>query len=257
MAAFIDLTGKRFGRLLVVSKAESKVTKGGNKLQRWLCKCDCGNDKEIYANHLRSRKIVSCGCYRDEGYWNRAFIDLVGKQVGRLKVIRRAANQPDGRGGNRTMWIVVCDCSPTVEHVVGGARLRGTGKHLTNSCGCFQKEQTARCARGAPYGFRYKTLMHNANKRGIPVVLTLAQYQNIVSKHPNCHYCDAEIAWTAHRTVGSSAGSNLDRKNSTEGYTKANCVPCCPGCNESKMSRTYEEWMFVGKAIKVYRELKA
>ena len=35
-----DLIGKRFGRLVVITKGKSK-----NKKVRWLCKCDCGNYK--------------------------------------------------------------------------------------------------------------------------------------------------------------------------------------------------------------------
>lgn len=31
-----------------------------------LCACDCGKEKVINLNHMRSGKIVSCGCYRDE-----------------------------------------------------------------------------------------------------------------------------------------------------------------------------------------------
>jgi hypothetical protein len=254
MPAFIDLTGKRFGRLVVISRAETKTTKGGNKLHRWSCQCDCGNKKDIYANHLRSRRIISCGCYRDGGYWSREFIDLAGKRVGKLTVLRRAENQPDGRGGNKTMWVAVCDCSPHIERIVGGSRLRGKGKHLTNSCGCFQKEQTSKAARRAPYGVRYRHLVYYANKRGIPVELTLKQYQEIASQQPSCHYCGLAIKWPEHQTGGSSAGHNIDRKNNDLGYTVGNVVPCCAGCNESKMCRPYEEWVVIGNAIRLYRE---
>lgn len=41
---FIDLTGKRFGKLLVLRKSEKKTTSHGCV---WVCKCDCG--KETYA----------------------------------------------------------------------------------------------------------------------------------------------------------------------------------------------------------------
>ena len=40
MGKFVDLTGKRFGRLTVISRAEKD--KFGHP--RWLCRCDCGND---------------------------------------------------------------------------------------------------------------------------------------------------------------------------------------------------------------------
>lgn len=43
MSRKIDLTGKRFGKLTVIKFAEN------DKYSRpkWLCKCDCGNEKVI------------------------------------------------------------------------------------------------------------------------------------------------------------------------------------------------------------------
>lgn len=58
---FIDLTGQRFGRLVVVSRAENK----GNMV-RWNCQCDCGKKIVVYGNNLRRGYTQSCGCYRHE-----------------------------------------------------------------------------------------------------------------------------------------------------------------------------------------------
>ena len=57
----IDLTGQRFGRLLVIRRDESR-----KKAAYWLCKCDCGNEKVVQGCHLRSGATVSCGCFHDE-----------------------------------------------------------------------------------------------------------------------------------------------------------------------------------------------
>jgi len=56
-----DLTGKRFGRLTVVSF--SHVYKGGIF---WSCKCDCGEDHVTSANTLRQGHCKSCGCLSRE-----------------------------------------------------------------------------------------------------------------------------------------------------------------------------------------------
>ena len=56
---FKDLTGRRYGRLTVI-KRSSKKGKG----TYWLCKCDCGNEKEILSQHLQRGLIRSCGCLR-------------------------------------------------------------------------------------------------------------------------------------------------------------------------------------------------
>ena len=61
MAKALDLTGIRFGRLVAISKAPSRSGK-----TYWLCKCDCGNYKEVQTAHLRGSKIQSCGCLQKE-----------------------------------------------------------------------------------------------------------------------------------------------------------------------------------------------
>ena len=55
----IDLTGKRFGKLTVISR------QGTNKHKKvlWLCKCDCGKETLVCGSSLRSRLTLSCGCY--------------------------------------------------------------------------------------------------------------------------------------------------------------------------------------------------
>lgn len=54
---FNDLTGKRFGHWVVISRAENK---GHHTM--WNCKCDCGTKKAVYASHLTSGLSPSCGC---------------------------------------------------------------------------------------------------------------------------------------------------------------------------------------------------
>lgn len=64
----VDLTGQRFGRLTVVEK--SSPDKHGT--MRWLCLCDCGTEKVIRGDKLRTGEIMSCGCFQRECSANRA-----------------------------------------------------------------------------------------------------------------------------------------------------------------------------------------
>lgn len=66
MAQLEDLTGQRFGRLTVICRAESYVTKSGNKPTRWKCKCDCGKVTTAMAANLKRGRTQSCGCYLKE-----------------------------------------------------------------------------------------------------------------------------------------------------------------------------------------------
>lgn len=64
----IDLTGRKFGRLTVVSEAERI-----SKRIRWICLCECGKIKNVDSTHLSSGLTKSCGCLNVEkiGQLNR------------------------------------------------------------------------------------------------------------------------------------------------------------------------------------------
>jgi hypothetical protein len=57
----IDLTGMRFHRLCVVSRAENKSGKTA-----WNCICDCGSASVVSSGNLKSGLTKSCGCYLRE-----------------------------------------------------------------------------------------------------------------------------------------------------------------------------------------------
>lgn len=58
-----DITGQRFGRLVVLGKGESK----GAGRTSWNCRCDCGNEKTVRGDALKSGYTKSCGqCSRSE-----------------------------------------------------------------------------------------------------------------------------------------------------------------------------------------------
>ena len=58
---FIDLTGKRFGRLVVTRR---EGTRGLQPL--WLCSCDCTNTCLVIGYNLRIGHTKSCGCIQRE-----------------------------------------------------------------------------------------------------------------------------------------------------------------------------------------------
>jgi hypothetical protein len=58
-----DLTGQRFGMLQALRFA-GHVKTGVHAFRAWLCRCDCGVEKVITVGRLRSKRDVSCGCWR-------------------------------------------------------------------------------------------------------------------------------------------------------------------------------------------------
>lgn len=59
---FIDLTGERYGRLVVLGYAGYLF----GCRTAWWCKCDCGTIKRIAGNAMRRGRTTSCGCYAAE-----------------------------------------------------------------------------------------------------------------------------------------------------------------------------------------------
>lgn len=58
---FIDLTGRRFGRLKVLDSAFKKF-----KVMYWRCICECGTEMVINGHSLKQGYTKSCGCLQRE-----------------------------------------------------------------------------------------------------------------------------------------------------------------------------------------------
>jgi len=123
LGKFIDLSGKRFGRLLVVSKYGSSK----NRKTIWKCLCDCGNEKNILGDSLKTNKTVSCGCYNKELVRELNMIDISGVRFGRLVGKRFLEIRK-----NQAFWICGCDCGKEFVAKVGNLR-----NGNTKSCGCY------------------------------------------------------------------------------------------------------------------------
>lgn len=130
MPKLIDLTGQRFGRLVVVERA------GSEGPARWRCRCDCGTEKTVPGVGLRSGSSKSCGCLQREkakARWERD--PMIGRRFGKLLVLKRAENNQH----NNSRWKCRCDCGGCA--IVSGTALRA-GK--TRSCGCLAKEAASK-----------------------------------------------------------------------------------------------------------------
>ena len=57
-----DLTGQRFGRLVVVSETQER----SDRCVVWKCLCDCGNEHYVVSRSLVSGRTRSCGCLMNE-----------------------------------------------------------------------------------------------------------------------------------------------------------------------------------------------
>ena len=96
-----DLTGQRFGSLTVVKRSE----KGDLRHRYWVCRCDCGQEKDVEESHLKNGHTKSCGCYRKKV---RAgiLVDISGMRFGKLT----AVGAVPGKDGREDYWLCRCDC---------------------------------------------------------------------------------------------------------------------------------------------------
>ena len=62
----IDLTGRRFGKLIVLERTSKPEYVNGFGVY-WKCKCDCGNYHIAEGCNLRRGNILSCGCLKSKG----------------------------------------------------------------------------------------------------------------------------------------------------------------------------------------------
>ncbi len=129
----MNLVGNRYGYLVVESEANPAWC-GKQKITRWNCVCDCGNRITLPAGRLRNGNTKSCGCKTKEIISQKKTNNLIGMQFGRLSVLSRAENSPNGK----TMWLCKCSCGAT--KVIAGCNLLSGA---TTSCGCFRKEFTS------------------------------------------------------------------------------------------------------------------
>jgi len=60
----LEMIGKRFGRLLVISYNTDVSMQAC--CSWYLCRCDCGTEKVIQGNRLRTGNTKSCGCLHRE-----------------------------------------------------------------------------------------------------------------------------------------------------------------------------------------------
>jgi hypothetical protein len=126
-----EIYGERFGRLVAIKPTDERACTGNIK---WLCKCDCGNEKIIAAGSLIQGGSNSCGCLQKETAsknGTRLSIDITGERFGRLIAIKPT----EERKGTNIKWIFKCDCGN--EKVISISNVRTA---ITKSCGCLRKE---------------------------------------------------------------------------------------------------------------------
>lgn len=62
MPNVVDLANQKFGRLLVLRRAEPTNRSPKDRDAYWAVRCDCGNEKVLPGRRMRIGRVTSCGC---------------------------------------------------------------------------------------------------------------------------------------------------------------------------------------------------
>lgn len=156
------------------------------------------------------------GKFSDRLFWvYNIVIDLIGRQYGKLKVLKRVKN--DKRGNSR--WLCLCDCKNKSKIIVLGFNLK---RNHTRSCGCLKKNNALKHGHKKnrkETGFyrSWKDMKnrcinpnnknyHNYGGHGITICEEWSEFPNFLKDMP-----------------GWRPGLQIERINNNKGYCKENC----------------------------------
>lgn len=235
----LDLINKKFGNLLVISKAEKpKHLKSNNTY--WNCICDCFVCKilEPKTSIIRGTALTSGKSTKCVGN----IPDLRGQVFNKLTIINLAFVK-----SSRAYWLCKCSCKEGNIITAHSAALRiGNVK----SCGCLISENNSKT--------KTTTDINEAIKINARKILAgwysdgnliLDDFLQLTKQ--NCYYCgeipknimnvyshsryDSNREWTNNLIKNANFVYNgLDRVDSNKPHNLNNVVPCCIICNRYK-----------------------
>lgn len=222
----LDLVGKKYFKWTVLEEARYR-SRSGVRLQ-----CSCPMKSRVIASELQLvRKAFpkDCGC-------TKLRKSLVGKTFFNLTCVDLSEKKGHAR--------FQCSCgSPVIDHSL--SKVKSGHK---KSCGCLV------CPKENPSWAVYRNLKAGTARRrkGIEFSIPYEWYRALAETNPPCHYCGRELNWQPWGK-GRQTGGNLDRKDSSKGYTEENAVPCCKECNSCKMELPYDEALVMLRSLRDYR----
>lgn len=252
MGKFLDLTGQKFGKLIVLCRGENHISPAGHKSSRWRVKCeDCEIEYELFKTSFLAKKNQNCNQH------NHTYINLVGKHFFKFTVIKKDEEyyiHPKSKKKS-IRWICKCDCGNTVS-VIGNSL---TSKQTTQCNKCKYKEKQLN---GYISAFRLRSIKQGAKKRNIyfdPKIdrkylwkLFLKQDKKCTLSNLPIHFAETKKQELYHKGTTAS----LDRINSSKGYTENNIQWVHKDINKMKRNLNQKDFIQICKNIWSYNNEK-
>jgi hypothetical protein len=233
MGTLIDLSGQRFGKIFVVSRANNQKTS-----THWNYICDCNpnviKNKTISTSALLQRQQKHCGCERYKTTINK-FEKLRQEEIGQIYNHCKIINC--FRSEKVTIAEVICP----YDQNIFTTRLSLLKNGETKSCGCLYKYLNLS---DSAKNSLCDNIIKSAKKRKI--FFNLTKEEMIKLFQINCFYCNGspEGIFTRKRKndISIYIYNGIDRLDSNIGYIIENVVSACKFCNYGKLNLSLEEF---------------
>lgn len=172
-------------------------------------------------------------------------IDLVGKRFGRLLVLEKLPHTE-----KQYKYKCICDCGNVIEAKADNLR---SGR--VKSCGCLKHEKSVNRIENREDAILRREYSHlkkrNRKFTDNDNVIDYKEYKEIVTSP--CYFCGSVGSRSIHdrlrvRGITYTCSdevlhiNGVDRIDSSNGYVKGNCIPCCTTCNYAKNTMTIEQF---------------
>lgn len=119
-----DLTGKRFGRRVVLARAERPNPSVRDNSTYWRVRCDCGVEDVLRSTTIKNTaRCRACWAQKITGR------DMTGERYGMLTVVERVRRS---NGNKSARWCVRCDCGRVL--VMNAENIRRSQGRGPKSC---------------------------------------------------------------------------------------------------------------------------
>lgn len=208
---------QKIGRWLIIEKNENSPRKA------WLCECECGTQKIVLDQSLKSNKSTQCRNCSNRQIANNYFKNITNKIFGEWKVLKYSHSK-----NRKTFWLCECSCG-TVKTISSDTLTSGKSKKCKNH-NCYKEIKNG----------NWSTIIYGAKSRGINFEVSIKYAYEIYEKqNKKCSLSGLKIFFGK----GSKRTASLDRIDSSKGYIEGNIQWVHKDINIMKMALSNKDFI--------------